>query len=295
MKSFLRTPKCTFMQVFIFIFFSLHLYAQPVEEEKPVTLESAQERIEQIQITRRSRINTVKTANFYLRTGKPVFGKVVFDDRNNITIEELEGSSIVVNTYSKRDFDARSLNIRSVPEAKHYTELGEYFSGRTWDFENDPDDFIQAIRCYEKAKRSLLENSEENSEKIEEIDEAIKKIEADREVWKREAESRAKLMELEFGASLADKIKGLESKLEESTEKIDRGLAELHSKIKELKDRQETLKTGVIEINEDVAEQLNAIRERVEANRETINYLDDLLRRYPRRTPRVKQGEDERE
>ena len=50
--------------------------------------------------------------------------------------------------------------------------IAEYFTARTWDFVDDPDDFIEAIRCYEKAKQSLQAGGAD-SEKIADIDKAI--------------------------------------------------------------------------------------------------------------------------
>ncbi len=115
-------------------------------------------------------------ANFYLRDGKLVFGKLVSEEKNKITVERLDESRIVVSTYSKREIDSRTLQVRSIAEAAYYIELAEYFSGRTWDFRDDPDDFIQAIRCYEKAKRFLAETQGPDSEKIDEINKKIEHL-----------------------------------------------------------------------------------------------------------------------
>ncbi|MHC4159506.1 MAG: hypothetical protein ACYSSO_10555, partial [Planctomycetota bacterium] len=89
----------------------------------------------------RLRPNFVRTADFYLRDGKLIFGKLVSEDKNKITIEQLDASKIIVATYSRRDIDPRTLQVKNVSDYKHYFDLAQYFSSRTWDFRDDPDDF----------------------------------------------------------------------------------------------------------------------------------------------------------
>ena len=62
-----------------------------------------------------------------------------------VELEMLVGSKIIVATYSKRDMDTRSLQVKSVSASKYYGNMAEYFAGRTWDFKDDPDEFIQAM------------------------------------------------------------------------------------------------------------------------------------------------------
>ena len=143
--------------------------------------------------TLRPRMSVARTADFYLRTGEFIFGRLVTEDKNKITVERLEGGKIIPSTYSRREIEPRTLQTKSIPEYRYYLDLAEHFSSRTWDFKDDPDDFIQAIRCCEKAKQSVLPTQTQGSERISEIDERIKKLQADRQVWERETESRAKL------------------------------------------------------------------------------------------------------
>jgi len=118
-----------------------------------------------------------------------VFGKLVSQDKNKITVGRLDGSRIIISTYSKREIDIRTLHSKNVLEARYYLEPAEYFSGRTWDFTDDPDDFIQAIRCYEKAKQSITETQGRDSDRIEGINKKMEQLQADRRVWIREIES----------------------------------------------------------------------------------------------------------
>ncbi len=217
--------------------------------------------------TPRQRMNFVKMAVFYLRNEKLVFGKVVSEDKNKITIEQLDQDRLIVNTYGKRQIDTRTLRIKKVPEHKYFVELGEYFSGRTWDFENDPDDFIHAIRSYEKAKFSLSQIYDPNSEKIKDIDKQIQRLEQDRQVWAREARSRAELKDLEFQITLEARLKELEDNVNKNMLQISRIMEKLDSIAGEL----QTDGRDSSQRNEGIAKQLGRLQERVDNNRRTID------------------------
>jgi type I site-specific restriction endonuclease len=217
-------------------------------------------------------------ADFYLRDGKLVFGKLVSEDKNKITIERLDGSRIVVSTYSKREVDTRTLQTKSVPESKYYLDLAEYFSGRTWDFRDDPDDFIQAIRCYEKAKRFLAETQGPDSEKIDEINKKIEQLQAERQVWIREVESRAKLKKLEFEAMIETRINELEDKVNASSQRVDKSVARFDKMIAEMKDNYQKMASSISEINKAMSRQWEALEYRIETNR---RLFDRWGRWYP--------------
>ncbi|GAF91417.1 unnamed protein product, partial [marine sediment metagenome] len=78
--------------------FSCHsaLYAQA--NQKQQVLKRSQENL-QTEPTEKSRprMNSIKTVNFYLKNGQLVFGKLVSEDRNKVTVEQLKKSSIVVS------------------------------------------------------------------------------------------------------------------------------------------------------------------------------------------------------
>lgn len=227
------------------------------------------------------RVNSVKTVDFYLRDGDLISGKLVWEDRNKITVERLDESRIVTSTYSKREVDTRTVRTRTMPEARYYTELAEYFVGRTWDFRDDPDDFIQAIRCYEKAKWSLEQAQIQDSEKIEQINQSLEQLQADRQVWIREVESRAKLRKLEFEAMIETRFKELEDKVDESSQQVNKSIADI-------KDDYDKLQESVSELNKNLTRQLDTLDSRIELNRRLINRIDYTRyyhpwRYYPRR------------
>jgi hypothetical protein len=228
------------------------------------------------------RTNFVKTAAFYLRNGTPISGKLVSEDKNKIAIEQITESKIVVTIYSRKEIDPRTLQFKNVPEYKHNMDLAEYFSSQTWDFKDDPDDFIQAIRCYEKAKQAVAGTSQENSERIEQINEEIKKLQADREVWAREVESRAKLKKLEFEAEFETRLKELEEKIIASSQKTDESVKRLDNIITEIQDNRQSLERSFLRMEEDIRRQLNILAGQVEADRRVIDPFYGYLRpRYP--------------
>lgn len=230
----------------------------------------------------RLRPNSVKTADFYLRNGQLVFGKLVSEDKNKVTIEQLTASKIIVTTYSRREIDPRTLQTKNVPEYKYYMDLAEYFSSKTWDFRDDPDDFIQAIRCYEKAKQAIAGTSRLDSERIEQINEEIKKLQADRQVWAREVESRAKLKELEFEAEVQTRLNELESKISASSQKTDETVERLDNIITEIQDNRQRLQQSFVRMEQDIRRQLNILVGQIESNRRIIDpFYGYLGPRYP--------------
>jgi hypothetical protein len=242
--------------------------AQPSLTQEPAEAEKLRRTSERAEKPR-PRMGFVKTANFYLRDGKLVFGKLLSEDKNQVTIEQLDGSRVIVSTYSKRDIDTRTLRFKNVPEARYYAALGEYFYGRTWDFRDDPDDFIQAIRCYEKARQSILQTYGEDSEQVDEIDQKISQLEADRQVWIRQVQSRTRLKKLEFEAEIENRLAGLEDAVNAHRQQLD--------KVAEMTVGFEHLEKSVHEMNSYLSRQLAMLDDRTVSNRMLI---DDFA--YPR-------------
>jgi len=256
---------------FEFLVLSCSAYAQASPNQR--TAETMQRTSETAAgaITLRPRMNIIKTVDFHLRSGELIYGKLVWEDKNMITVEKLDESKIVVSTYSKREIEPRTLETKTVPEYKYYLDLSEYFSARTWDFRDDPDDFIQAIRCCEKARQSVLETETPENEKIEQINEKIQKLQADRQVWEREVRSRAELKKLEFEAEFENKFKELEDKVKAGSQQIDKTLQRLDEFTTEMKDNYQRLEQNISAITQDLSRRLNVLADRVEANRRVID------------------------
>lgn len=273
MKHIVTIITGTFILLAAFRCFS-NAYAQTMPSES--NIEKEQTVFETPRKTTRPRMDFVKMVDFYLRDSeKLVFGKLVLEDRNKITVERLDESRIIVSTYSKREIDARTLRTKNIPEAKYYLELADYFSGKTWDFRDDPDDFIQAIRCWEKAKQSIAETQGQDSERIVEINKKIKRLQADRKVWVREVQSRAKLKKLEFEATIETRIKELEDKVAASSQQVDETMTDM-------KDNRQKLERGISEIDRVLSERLEMLEDEVETNSRIIDRIDRTLNYYPR-------------
>jgi hypothetical protein len=224
----------------------------------------------------RPRMNPVKTIDFYLRNGELVFGKLASEDKNKVAVERIEGSRIVLSIYSKREIDSRTMQIKTVPEYKYYLELADYFSGRTWDFRDDPDDFIQAIRSCEEAKQSVLQTHVQDSSRVEEIDQRIQQLQADREVWIREVESRAKLKKLEFEAEAAKRLAQLENNLADYRQLIEDRLEQLSKAIADIHESHAKIEANMFAMEQ----RMNMLISRTEANRRRLDPFGGY--RYPR-------------
>lgn len=258
----------------------LNGYTQAGQEEEIVETKQAVGEAPQNTVTRPGdrlagapRIDSVKMVDFHLRNGQGdreassrlIFGRLVLEDKNRITVERLDEGRIILSTYSKRDIDTRTLHITSMPQYKYYLELGEYFYSRTWDFKDDPDDFIQAIRCYEKARRLM-----QDSEKGEKIEQRLAQLKADKQVWEEQMQSRARLKTLEFEATIETKLKQLQQKVDKSCQQVDEGMKQLDKIVADAKDKYEKLERSISWLSKDLSRQLEILADRIEDNRDLI-------------------------
>ena len=234
----------------------------------------------------------VRLRTFYLKSGQLVKGRVISEDQNAITLEELQGSRLIVSTYGRRKIASTTIYSKVVPEFEYFIQLGEYFSSRTGDFRDDPDDFIQAIRSYEKAKQLLSTAQSQNSNQIKAIESKIQELQADRQVWIREVQSRAELRELEAQATIDARLTELQEQVSANTKelsalaKADAGdykaledaVTDIARTLQELAAEHERLAAG-IEDNEDDIDRLwrRSVRPRV--------YITPDRRTRPRPSP----------
>jgi prefoldin subunit 5 len=196
--------------------------------------------------------------DFYMRDGNTVSGKLLRDDPTQLVVEEPSGSIIITTTYSKKEVDTRTVRTRPVPEWQYYVRLAEYFTAKTGDFVDDPDEFIEAIRCYEKAKQSLQASGDKD--KIADIDKALKNVQNDREVWTREVESRAKLKRLEYDAEAENRLKKLERSVAESNVKLVESIKNLDKNTDDIKKDYQKMDKAIGDLNKDMVKQTNNLQ-----------------------------------
>lgn len=218
-----------------------------------------------------SRAEFLRTADFYLKSGELISGRVVSDDRNKVVVERRDGSKLTVESYGRRDIDMRSLQIKSMPAYRYYLDLGDYFAAQTWDFRDDPDDFISAIRSYEKAKRLLADSSGSRAERIAEIDEKIAELKADRDVWTRQVKSRAELRKLELVSEAEERFAAMEQKLKVSQEQLEESTKLLDSVLSDINSSQQRLEQGLANLEQDFGRRLSLLGEQVESNTRVID------------------------
>jgi len=276
MKNILTIFTAVLILAFVFSYVS-NAYTQAIQNKNAVETEQQTPQITQNDDKQKPKINIIKTAEFYLRNGSLISGKLLSENKNKITVEKLEASSIVVSTYSKKEIDSRTLSIKKLPEYKYYLELAEYFTGRTWDFKDDADDFIQAIRCYEKARQSIVETQGQDNEKIEQIDQSLAHLHADRELWIKEVQSRAKLKKLEFEAEIESRIEELKDKVDSSIRQLNESTERFNKTAADIEDNHQKLQQDITKMDENFSRQLKILEDRIEDNRRLIN----RSRRHP--------------
>ncbi|MBN2021120.1 MAG: hypothetical protein JW749_12955 [Sedimentisphaerales bacterium] len=220
----------------------------------------------------RPKVETVTMVEFYLRDGNAISGKLLSEDKNQVVVELPDESKIVVRSYTKKEIDSRTLTTRPLIGWRYYVRLGDYFAARTWDFVDDPDDFIEAIRCYEKAKQSLLSQGGD-SERTAEIDALIEKTRQDKEVWTSQVETRAKLKQLEYQAEAENRLKKLEKQIVESGAKLNESIKALDKTASGIQDDYKRLEKAMTAMNKDFVEQIRILQIQINDNRVLINDL----------------------
>ncbi len=174
------------------------------------------------------RIQKVRTASFELKNGKSVSGKVLEDSKLFISLLVPNKGLMVKVKYPKSQIKYR-ISYKSYPEQEYYEILAGNFLDQTWDFRNDPDEFIQALRCYEKAKEIIKDVFGEDHEKVAYYNNKIKNIEAQRQKWFELTKDRAEQIKVEDIAEFDNRIQELTNRLDSLTNSVDKILEENQS------------------------------------------------------------------
>jgi DNA repair exonuclease SbcCD ATPase subunit len=169
---------------------------------------------------KRKPVGRVRLVSFILNNGQSVSGRVESEDAFEIKLSQIEGVSIVSSKYYKNEIDRKTIIYKNISELDYWRNTGEYFLQRVWDFENDPDEFIQAIRCFQRAKVLVADALGENNRLVAELDEKIKKINADMQNWSQQAKTRAEMRNLETLATLDAKLQQFQEQLTENSKAV---------------------------------------------------------------------------
>jgi len=189
-------------------------------EQKPQDVNSAP--------IKRKPVGKVQLVSFVLNTGQSVSGRVESEDAFEIKLSQIQGVAFVSAKYYKNEIDKKTIIYKNISELDYWRNTGDYFLQNAWDFQNDPDEFIQAIRCYQRAKILVVDALGENHKLVAELDAKVKQINADMQNWSQQAELRAKMRNLETLATLDAKLEKFQQQLEENS----KALAELRAELK---------------------------------------------------------------
>lgn len=177
---------------------------------------------------RRKPVGKVQLVSFILNNGDAVTGRVESEDAFEMKLSQVKNASFISTKYHKNEIDRKTIIYKNISELDYWRNTGDYFLQKLWDFENDPDEFIQAGRCFQKARELVAEALGEDNKLVAELDEKIKKINADMENWSEQAKKRAEMRNLETLATLDAKLEKFSQQIEENSKAV----ADLRAELK---------------------------------------------------------------
>ena len=169
---------------------------------------------------RRKPIEKTQLISFNLNDGRRINGRVIKKGPETIEIAQMTNNQMTLAKYSRQEMNQTSVTYRNVSSLDYWREAGQYFLDRVGDFQNDPDDFLQAIRCFEKAK-TIAENSlGPNHKLIEELQKQITQTKVEMDRWVELIKPRAELRKLETLATIDVQLEQLKKQSQTNTENI---------------------------------------------------------------------------
>ncbi len=283
----------TMLIIFVMLDLCLGLAAEFAEDSAGEEIADAVETgsSEQREEKDSARLNAVRIVSFYLLNGRPVAGRLVSEDKNQITVEELDESKIFVSTYSKKEIDSRTIHQSRMPEVKYYLDTAEYFESRIWDFKDDPDDFTHAMRFYEKSREIIEQSQERLPISTEEIEDKIRRLLEQKNLWTENAKTRAQLKRLEFEATFDVRLQELDDKIDEFEQALSEVDKRFDEVLKSSQDNYNRLDRTLARMNRALGSKLQKIESRIELNEREIDRLwrrrYRYYPRYYRRLPRI--------
>ena len=190
------------------------IYAQPANPE-----ETLPQDVNSVPIKRKP-IENVRLVSFILNSGQRVGGRVESEDAFEIRLSEIKDAEIVSSKYYKNDIDKKSIIYKNVSGLDYWRDTGDYFLQKVWDFQNDPDEFIQAVRCFEKAKILVQDAVGAGHKLAAELNDKISRINADMQKWSEQAKTRAEMRNLETLAALDSKLQQFQEQIAENSKAV---------------------------------------------------------------------------
>jgi len=281
-----------------FIVFAILIRPIPAFAQNPANEESTEvvetESLQDQEEKDTTRLAGVRTVSFYLMNDRPVSGRLISEDKSQITLEELDESKIFISTYSKKEIDSRTIRQKKMPEVRYYLDLAEYFESRIWDFKDDPDDFTQAIRFYEKAKDIIEQTQERIPTSAGEIEEKIKQLQEQKILWTENVKTRAELKRLEFEATFDVRLEELDDKIDELAQSLREMGQQFERLVKSTQDNYNKFKGSVSKINQTLNSRFQELKSRIEMNEREIDRLwRRRYRYYPRYYYRLPRKDDD--
>ncbi|HSV27326.1 MAG TPA: hypothetical protein VLH60_05480 [Sedimentisphaerales bacterium] len=219
---------------------------------------------------RRPAMETVRTVSFRLRDGRDVSGRLVSDDRAQITVAAPVAGTLIATSYSRLDIEPRSISYQTLSEFQYWLNTGQYFEDRTWDFRNDAEEFAQALRCYQMARDMAMASMGAESPVARELELRINRLLESRQRWIEDIEPRARMAELEFKAELPARLDELSrnvAALQMQVEQFTRFAAELDATVA---DYQRNVDARLDRMADDIRSNYDYIRDMIHHRRPII-------------------------
>jgi hypothetical protein len=203
----------------------------------------------------------VRMVSFRLKDGRTVSGRVMNDDRTQVTVSEPSAGVLVSGSYSRLDMEPRSINYQTVSEYQYWLNTGQYFEARTWDFKDDADEFAQALRCYQTAGDIAAAAMGKDSTAAQEAQARIRKLLDSRQRWIEDVTPRARMAELEFKSTLATRLQELSQSISALQTGVDQLKLSATANEQKLADYQRTVDEKLSRMADDIRRNYEYIRD----------------------------------
>jgi DNA repair ATPase RecN len=214
----------------------------------------------------------VDIISFVTLDGNTIRARIISEDKSQITVSYPQQSKMITLSYNRDQFFPNSVSKQSILEIDYWTQLGDLFESQIWDFQNDPDDFINAIRSYEKARDIAAAVRGDSHELAKFFQQKIDELNLQLQKWEQTAQKRIEQIKLENQATAEDKFKDIYKAIDENNQRlavIENGLSEF-KKTEAAFDELQTQTQDFQRITSDDIENLNQL---IQTNSRQIDYL----------------------